>query len=114
MTCYALNGADDLLSGRPWSVQELRNKSWEDLHKLWWVCVKERNRIATSNLERSRLKAGFGDHEANQRDDAVSLFFFNSSALFPVSLCAGKEWPATSPANPLSASLKSMTATWLY
>ena len=58
--------------GRPWSVQELRNKSWEDLHKLWWVCVKERNRIATSNLERSRLKAGFGDHESNQRDDAVS------------------------------------------
>ncbi|KAF7712395.1 54S ribosomal protein L4, mitochondrial [Penicillium ucsense] len=61
----------DAAFGRPWSVQELRNKSWDDLHKLWWVCVKERNRIATSNLERSRLKAGFGDHEANQRDDAI-------------------------------------------
>ncbi|KAJ5363694.1 54S ribosomal protein L4 [Penicillium cataractarum] len=61
----------DAAFGRPWSVQELRNKSWDDLHKLWWVCVKERNRIATSNMERSRLKAGFGDHESNQRDDAI-------------------------------------------
>lgn len=69
---YDSNSAHCLSIGRPWSVQELRNKSWEDLHKLWWVCVKERNRIATSNMERSRLKAGFGDHESNQRDEAVS------------------------------------------
>lgn len=61
--------------GRPWAIQELREKSWEDLHKLWWACVKERNRIATSNMERQRLKAGFGDHEANERDRVVSWFF---------------------------------------
>lgn len=58
--------------GRPWSIQELREKSWEDLHCLWWVCVKERNRIATSNLERKRLRAGYGDWESNERDRAVS------------------------------------------
>ena len=58
--------------GRPWAIQELREKSWDDLHKLWWVCVKERNRIATSNFERSRLKPGYGDHEAHERDRAVS------------------------------------------
>lgn len=69
---FDLNDAHSFSIGRPWSVQELRNKSWDDLHKLWWVCVKERNRIATSNMERSRLKAGFGDHESNERDDAVS------------------------------------------
>ncbi|KAK5806211.1 hypothetical protein VI817_000469 [Penicillium citrinum] len=59
--------------GRPWAIQELREKSWDDLHKLWWVCVKERNRIATSNFERSRLKPGYGDHEAHERDRAVQV-----------------------------------------
>jgi hypothetical protein len=27
------------VAGRAWSVEELRHKS-EDLHSLWWVCVK--------------------------------------------------------------------------
>lgn len=58
--------------GRPWSIQELRERSWDDLHKLWWACVKERNRIATSSLERQRLKAGYGAYEAGERDHAVS------------------------------------------
>ena len=64
----------NLLLGRPWAITELRDKSWEDLHKLWWVCLKERNRIATSTVERERLRAGYGGHEADSRDKAVSLF----------------------------------------
>jgi hypothetical protein len=60
--------------GRSWSIQELREKSWEDLHALWWVCVKERNRIATSNLERQRMKAGYGEWESTERERAVSAF----------------------------------------
>lgn len=57
--------------GRPWAVEELRRKSWEDLHSLWWICCKERNRIATESYERERLKAGYGEHESKERDIAV-------------------------------------------
>lgn len=63
---------EDSAHGRPWCVEELRGKSWEDLHSLWYECCKERNRIATEAKERERVSAGYGNAESQKRDRAVS------------------------------------------
>ncbi|KAJ3576677.1 hypothetical protein NPX13_g3625 [Xylaria arbuscula] len=53
--------------GRAWTVEELRHKSWEDLHKLWWACVKEQNRILTAQREFRRLEYSQGEDEISAR-----------------------------------------------
>ncbi|KAL6703848.1 54S ribosomal protein L4 mitochondrial [Coniothyrium glycines] len=57
--------------GRSWTMGELRSRDWGTLHQLWWICVKERNRLATEKIERRRLDAGYGDFENAARDKVV-------------------------------------------
>ncbi|ORX40564.1 hypothetical protein BD324DRAFT_611293 [Kockovaella imperatae] len=41
--------------GRSWDVDELRTKSFQNLHTLWWLCQRELNTLATMKAERIRL-----------------------------------------------------------
>jgi large subunit ribosomal protein L47 len=47
------------------------------------VCVKERNRIATSTYERHRLAAGYGDYESERREKTVSALTTGLVACLP-------------------------------
>ncbi|KAI9019779.1 mitochondrial 39-S ribosomal protein L47 (MRP-L47)-domain-containing protein [Hyaloraphidium curvatum] len=56
--------------GRGWTHGELRRKSFEDLHKLWFVCLKERNRLASQKDEARRFGKSVPDRNA-ARDKAA-------------------------------------------
>jgi large subunit ribosomal protein L47 len=67
-----LTPEEDAAHGRAWTVEELRRKSWEDLHQLWWVCVKEQNRIATHRREKQVMDLEAGNEETVVRLKEVS------------------------------------------
>jgi len=48
-----LKPGEMLVTGRAWTVDDLRRKSFDDLHKLWFVLYKERN-LLLSEREKTR------------------------------------------------------------
>ncbi|KAI8819552.1 mitochondrial 39-S ribosomal protein L47 (MRP-L47)-domain-containing protein [Fimicolochytrium jonesii] len=49
----------DYPTGRAWKAADLRIKSFEDLHKLWWVCIKEQNKLYSQQVEARRFDLMF-------------------------------------------------------
>ncbi|XP_076009087.1 large ribosomal subunit protein uL29m [Genypterus blacodes] len=47
-------GESTVKSGAPWTAKQLRTKSNEDLHKLWYVLLKEKNLLLTLEQEARR------------------------------------------------------------
>ncbi|KAM4629199.1 large ribosomal subunit protein uL29m [Polymixia lowei] len=49
-------GETTVKSGAPWTAKILRTKSNEDLHKLWYVLLKEKNMLLTIEQEAKRQR----------------------------------------------------------
>ncbi|XP_074047090.1 large ribosomal subunit protein uL29m [Macrotis lagotis] len=49
-------GEETVKSGAAWTCEQLRCKSNEDLHKLWYILLKERNMLLTLEQEAKRQR----------------------------------------------------------
>lgn len=56
-------GESQVRTGRSWKVDELRIKSNTDLHKLWYILLKERNMLMTMEAECKRAVELFPNPE---------------------------------------------------
>lgn len=59
LTGYKQDTRQYLSTGRPWRAEELRLKNHDDLHKLWYVLLKEKNKLKSDWLVSQQLGQQF-------------------------------------------------------
>ncbi|XP_061594345.1 39S ribosomal protein L47, mitochondrial [Cololabis saira] len=62
-------GESTVKSGAPWTAKQLRTKSNEDLHKLWYVLLKEKNMLLTLEQEAKRQRVQMPSPERLKKID---------------------------------------------
>ncbi|XP_062852584.1 39S ribosomal protein L47, mitochondrial isoform X2 [Trichomycterus rosablanca] len=62
-------GESTVKSGAPWTAKQLRAKSNEDIHKLWYVLLKEKNMLLTVEQEAKRQSLSMSSPERMKKVD---------------------------------------------